>query len=60
MQIHQWVHEQMKHQDYTNTQLNVNIKLPKLDYARLVDACKKSNQSINSYLSNLIHTATLS
>ena len=26
----------------------------------LVEACKKSNQSINSYLSNLIHQATLS
>ena len=60
LEIHRWVHEQMQHQDYTNTQLNINLKLPKIDYARLVEACKKSNQSINSYLSNLIHQATLS
>jgi predicted HicB family RNase H-like nuclease len=60
LEIHQWVHEQMQHQEYTNTQLNISLKLPKLDYARLVEACKKSNQSINSYLSNLIHQATLS
>ena len=42
LEIHRWVHEQMQHQEYTNTQLNINLKLPKIDYARLVELAKRA------------------